>query len=212
MDLNKILKFYLIADRKICGEDNLLNTISEAKRAGITAVQYRDKSTFSIDKIKICKEIKNILSFSSVPLIINDDVNLALETDADGIHIGQNDMSMVDVYSLKKSEQILGFSYDTANPKIKAEKEFVDYIGVGPIFQTSSKLDNIDIIGLNALKKICSNEKIPCVAIGGINKNNCNEVLKTGVSGIAVISAICGKPNPFQEASELSKIIDRFKF
>ena len=137
-----------------------------------------------------------------VPFIINDDINVALEIDADGVHVGQSDMNAKDVRKLIGSDKILGVSAQTVEQAIKAEQSGADYIGVGAVFTTSTK-ENADSVSFETLKEICSSISIPVVAIGGINGRNIMQLKGTGIDGVAVISAIFAKPDIYKATEHL---------
>ncbi len=148
--------------------------------------------------------IKGLCKKYNVPLIINDDVKLAIECNSDGIHVGQGDMNIRDIRQKYNYNGIIGVSAGNIEQALKAEADGADYIGVGAVFNTNTKKD-IDVISLETLKQICDTVNIPVVAIGGINDENIKMLYGSGVSGISVISAVFGSENIKEECQKLIK-------
>ncbi len=158
-------------------EKALDENLSEAERAF-----YKDEA----------KSIQKVCEKYGVPFIINDDVELAMKLDADGIHVGQSDMALVEARKILGPDKIIGVSAQTVEQAVEAEKNGADYLGVGAVFPTGSKDDAVEV-PLDVLKNICDAVKIPVVAIGGISEQNVLELSGSGICGIAVISAIFAK-------------------
>lgn len=182
---------YLVTDRKIIGERDLLRCVEDAIKAGVTIVQLREKEVSSFEFYNIAIQLKKITSKYNIPLIINDRVDIALAVDADGIHIGQEDIPAKMVRQLIGENKILGVSVSNIEEAYRAVEDGADYIGVGAIFPTDTKKDAVSV-SIETLKKIRNNLNCKVVAIGGINENNVYK-LKGICDGIAVISAILGK-------------------
>ena len=180
---------YAVTDRMWLGESSLSDQVEQAIKSGVSFVQLREKDLDFNTFVKLAKEIKAITDKYKIPFVINDDVNVALACDADGVHVGQSDMAAYDVRKKIGEEKILGVSVQTEEQAISAQNSGADYLGVGAVFSTSTKLD-ADTVSFETLTKICSTVSIPVVAIGGINKSNILELSGTGVDGIAVVSAI----------------------
>ena len=142
-----------------------------------------------------------------MPFIINDNVNLAIDINADGVHVGQSDMEAGNVRELIGPEKILGVSVRTAQEAVLAESRGADYLGAGAVFHTGSKSDAVDITH-EALREICRSVKIPVVAIGGITTKNARELSGSGISGLAVISAIFASPDIKGASQELRAIAE----
>jgi thiamine-phosphate pyrophosphorylase len=140
-----------------------------------------------------------------VPFVINDDVLLAVELNADGVHVGQSDMDVADVRSLIGSDMLLGVSVQNVDQAIKAQNQGADYLGVGAVFPTGSK-DDADEVSHETLRMICEAVSIPVVAIGGINRDNVEQLAGSGISGVAVISAIFAQTDIFSATKELRKL------
>lgn len=190
--LAESLLVYAVTDRHWTGKKNLLQQTEEALEGGTTFVQIREKELNEEDFEAEAKELQHLCKKYNVPFVVNDNVELAIRINADGVHVGQSDMNAQDVRSLIGSEKILGVSAQTVEEAILAEKQGADYLGVGAVFPTGSKDDAIEVPH-STLKEICKAVSIPVVAIGGISKNNVHQLKDSGICGIAVISAIYGQ-------------------
>ncbi len=188
--------FYHIKGGKNDRINALLNTLELALQSKITAFQFRQKGDLALqDPIEIKQlalECQKLCQKYGAPFIVNDEVRLALELKADGVHVGQEDMAIEEIITLCKKHQFIGLSVNTLEQALKARHlDAVAYLGVGPIFPTPSKKDIKQVVGVELLKKIKdSGVKKPLIAIGGINTDNASKLRECGVSGIAVISAI----------------------
>ncbi|MEA2105027.1 MAG: thiamine phosphate synthase, partial [Candidatus Cloacimonadota bacterium] len=192
---NKI-GLYLIIDG---GFTDKFGEIAElAVKHRIRIIQYRHKNASHPEMLKNAKKIATITENTDTLFIMNDNLQVALESGADGLHIGQSDIAYTEARK-HLPEKIIGVSSINLIQSQKAENNRADYLGIGPVFATTTKLDTPPAIGTKKLSELVKNISIPIVAIGGINLNNAFEVLQTGVSGIAVISAILGKPDPEKE-------------
>lgn len=188
------LRLYAVTDRKWCINDTLENQISAALSGGVTIVQLREKNMNDEDFLSMAIAAKKITSQFNVPLIINDNVDVAIKCDADGVHVGQNDTKVNEIRKLWGSNKIIGVSARTIEAATYAEKCGADYLGVGAMFSTSTKTDT-EHVSFETLKEICNAVKIPVVAIGGITESNMTQLEKSGASGIAVVSAIFAAGN-----------------
>lgn len=196
---------YLCTDRNLLNGKNFEETVELAIKGGVTIIQLREKNCSSREFLEIATSVKNITSKYKIPLIINDRIDIALAVDADGVHVGQDDLPCETAREILGEEKIIGVSVSTVAEAIKAEKDGANYLGVGAIFQTSTKTD-AEIVTLDTLKKIRDSVKIPVVAIGGINKNNLSQI-KNLVDGVAVISAIISDNKPEDAAKDLLQIL-----
>ena len=185
----KSLLLYAVTDRRWLNGQSLKSQVEEAILGGATFVQLREKDLGREAFKKEALEIKALCSRFHVPFVLDDDVDLAREIDADGVHVGQKDLEASCARDKIGPGKILGVSAQTVEEAIAAEKAGADYLGVGAVFQTGSK-DDADHVSLDALKAICRAVKIPVIAIGGITKENVKELSGSGIVGIAVISAI----------------------
>jgi len=202
----KYLDVYFITTNKFGRSHEELAKI--ALEAGIRILQFREKNMCTFDMIKTGKEIRELCNSYDAIFIVNDRLDVALACDADGIHVGKNDMPPE--IARKLFDGLIGYTAKSIND-LKKYKDVVDYFGVGPIFPTSTKSNAGNAIGISKLKEFVSVSTRPIVAIGGINKNNVTRVLKSGVSGIAVISAIASSHNPKKSTLELLEIVRKFK-
>lgn len=198
---------YLIIDRSFLNGRNLKKCIEDAIKGGVTLIQIREKDASTREFFEVAKEIQEITSKYNIPLIINDRVDIALTIDADGVHLGQNDMPIALARKILGPDKIIGISAGNLKEAMEAQNNGADYVGLGPVFYTGTKKDADDPIGLHRLKDIVQNITIPSVAIGGINKENTTSILEAGVDGISVISAILGSENIEKASEELSRII-----
>ena len=196
---------YLCTDRNLLNGKNFEETIELAIKGGVTIVQLREKNCSSREFLEIATSIKKITSKYKIPLIINDRIDIALAVNADGVHVGQDDLPCKTAREILGEEKIIGVSVSTVETAIKAEIDGANYIGVGAIFKTSTKTD-AEIVSLATLKKIRDSVKIPVVAIGGINKNNLPQI-KNFIDGVAVVSAIISDKNSELAAKDLLQIL-----
>ena len=203
------LKLYLVTDPYLCATFGLLNTVNAAVKGGITMVQLRDKEASTKDRIGVGKELQKILKDTEIPLIVNDDVEAALAIDADGIHVGQNDKSTVEIRGKVGKDKIVGLSCETIEDAKAADPALVDYIGISPVFPTPTKSDFNAYIGLDGISDIVNATSLPSVAIGGLKREHCGKIFSTGCQGMAVVSAICGKDDPYMETKLLHDEIRR---
>lgn len=183
------LLLYGITDRYWLDGRNLADDVELALKGGTTMLQLREKDLDEENFYKEAVEIKSLCEKYKVPFIINDNVQLAIKAGADGVHVGQNDMVAQDVRALIGPDKILGVSTQTVEEAILAEKMGADYLGVGAVFPTGSKVD-CWVLSHELCREICSAVKIPVVAIGGITKDNIKMLKGLGFAGISVISAI----------------------
>ena len=197
------LVLYAITDRRWLDGKSLAEVVEESLKGGVTFLQLREKELDSETFLEEALKIKTVCRKYKVPFIINDNVDVAVASDADGIHIGQEDAAIGDVRKRVGAGKIIGVSAQTVEQAVLAESQGADYLGVGAVFKTGSK-DDAEDVSLETLRKICDAVSIPVVAIGGITENNLSLLKGSGISGIAVISAIYAKPD-IQKTSERLK-------
>ncbi len=197
---------YLVTDRSILKGRSLFDAVAEAIRGGVSMLQLREKDVCSRDFYQIALKLKELVNSCNVPLIINDRLDIALAIDADGLHIGQEDLPLEVARKLLGPGKILGYSVSNTAEAEYGEKNGADYLGAGPVYPTGSKLDTVDPIGIDGIKVIKESVSIPVVAIGGVGPANAAEVKKSGVDGISVISAILGSPQVEENARSLKNI------
>ncbi len=201
----KDLILYAVTDRTWLGNMTLYEQVEEALKGGATFVQLREKELDGEAFLKEAFEIKELCKRYKVPFVINDNVEIALKVNADGVHIGQKDMEAGYIRSIIGEGKILGVSAQTVDQALLAEKMGADYLGVGAVFATGSKAD-ADDVNHETLKAICEAVNIPVVAIGGIGAGNISELTGSGICGVAVISAIFASDNIQRAATELKKL------
>ena len=197
------LLLYAVTDRSWLGEKTLLQQVEEALRGGVTMLQLREKDLDEKSFLEEAAAVKALCARYQVPFLIDDNVPLALRCGADGVHVGQSDMEAEEVRRRIGPDKLLGVSAQTVGQAQKAEAAGADYLGVGAVFSTTTKLD-ADTGSLETLREICTAVKIPVVAIGGINEANLPELSGSGISGVAVVSAIFAAPSPEDAARRLS--------
>lgn len=203
---NKSLLLYAVTDRRWSNNDTFYNHIEESLEGGVTFLQLREKNLDTDSFFKEAIKIKELCKKYNVPFIINDNVKIALKSNADGIHVGQDDMGAKEVRKLIGKDKILGVSVQTVEQALLAQSQGANYLGVGSIFTTTSK-DDAKSVSINTLKEICNAVNIPVVAIGGIDKDNVKQLSQTGISGIAVISAIYANKNIKSATMKLKELI-----
>lgn len=186
------LLLYAVTDRHWLKDETLYQQVEKALKGGATFVQLREKGMDYEGFLNEALDIQKLCKAYSVPFVINDNVDIALAINADGVHVGQSDMEAGDVRAKLGPGKILGVSTETVEEAILAEKRGADYLGVGAVFPTGSKDDAL-AVSHETLKSICEAVNIPVIAIGGITLENTHELSGSGICGIAVISAIFGQ-------------------
>lgn len=200
----KDLVLYAVTDRSWLGDKTLYSQVESALKGGATFVQLREKELDDADFLEEAKEIQKLCREYKVPFVINDNVEIAAEIGADGVHVGQSDMEAGAVREKLGPDKIIGVSAQTVEQALLAEQKGADYLGVGAVFPTGSKDDAVEV-SHETLKAICEAVKIPVIAIGGISTGNVMELSGSGICGIAVISAIFAKPDIEAAAKELKE-------
>ena len=201
----KNLLLYAVTDRSWLNGNSLYSHVEKSIEGGVTFVQLREKNLSEEEFLSEAFEIKELCKKYGVPFVINDNVDIALKTDADGVHVGQHDMETLDVRKMLGPDKIIGVSAQTVEQAILAEKHGADYLGVGAVFHTNSK-DDANDISHETLKAICNAVSIPVIAIGGITNENVYKLKASGICDIAVISAIYGQKDIKSAARELNHI------
>lgn len=183
------LLVYAVTDRSWLNGESLYSQVEKALKGGATFIQLREKELDEEQFLKEAIEIKELCNRYHVPFVINDNVEIADKVDADGVHVGQSDMEAGNVRAKLGPGKIIGVSAQTVEQALLAERCGADYLGVGAVFPTGTKLDAVEV-SYDTLKEICKAVHIPVVAIGGISSDNIIELRGSGVSGVAVVSAI----------------------
>ena len=203
-----MLRLYAVTDRSWVGTQTLAQQVEQALRGGATCVQLREKELNDTDFLAEAKELKILCTRYRVPLIINDNVELALKVDADGVHVGQEDMDAQDVRSLIGPDKILGVTAKTVEQAQRAQRNGADYLGSGAVFGSTTKR-NAKPMSMELLKSICQSVTIPVVAIGGIHRGNIASLAGTGIRGAAVVSGIFAAADIEEECFRLRAEIDK---
>lgn len=200
----KDLLLYAVTDRHWLDGRKLIDVVRESLDGGVTMLQLREKALAEEKFLEEARELQALCRERHVPFIVNDNVDIAKAMDADGVHVGQDDMEALDVRAKLGPDKIIGVSAHTVEEALLAEKHGADYLGVGAVFPTSSK-DDVDVLPYETLKAICEAVSIPVVAIGGISQENVAKLAGSGICGVAVISAIYAAKNIQAAAADLKK-------
>ena len=201
-----------IADSEAAEGRDILQLIGRAVEGGATIIQLRGKKWTSREFLDVGMKAIRFLRPKNMPLIINDRVDISLACEADGVHLGQDDMPLPYAREILGKNKIIGISVATPSEAEAAEKGGADYVGAGPVFATLSKKDLGPVLGLEGLRAIRNKIKIPILAIGGITIANIADVISAGADGVAVISAIAAAKNPVQATTKLIEAIRKANF
>ena len=193
---------YLVTDRRPLGERRLEGCVREAILGGVTLVQLREKDISSSEYLDLAVKVKSVTDRYGVPLIINDRIDIALAVDACGVHVGPGDLPVGVARRLLGPQRIIGASASSVDEALSLQTQGADYLGVGAVYPSITK-QNTEKVSLDDLRRIKSAVSIPVVAIGGIDGENAPGVIRTGVDGVAVVSAIMGRPDIREAAREL---------
>lgn len=196
-------ELYFVTEESVPVEQ-LLYIVEEAVKGGVTIVQLREKNSTGKTFYEKAFRLKELLQKYNVPLIINDRVDVALAVNADGVHVGQDDLPLTIVRKIVPSSMIVGVSVSTVEEAKEAQQNGADYIGIGSVFPTNTKQD-AKLLPEGMLEEIVKKVKIPTVAIGGIKIDNLSKIVGTGVDGIAVVSGIMRAENPQEQATAFLK-------
>lgn len=196
---------YAVTNRHWVGKLTLTEQVEASLKGGVSCIQLREKELDEASFLAEAIEIKKLCEKYNVPLIINDNVDIALRCGANGVHVGQTDMSVHEIRALVGEKMIIGVSAKTVEQAKAAELAGADYLGTGAVFSTTTKSD-ATTISHETLKEICSSVSIPVVAIGGISKNNILSLRGTGIDGVALVSAIFASENIEAECKILKEL------
>lgn len=200
---------YLVTDRSLSRGRTNLEIVRAAVKGGVSCVQLREKTCSTREFIAEARLLKQLLAADNVPLIINDRVDVALAVDADGVHLGQNDMAIEDARKLVGPSKIIGISAECLDHARAAQAAGADYIGISPVFSTATKTDTAPPLGLAGVRAMRQAVDLPLVGIGGIGPQNGGEVISAGATGIAVVSAIVSAVCPERAARDLRQTVSR---
>ena len=198
------MTLYLVTDRRWLQDRTFVEIIEEALKGGVTCIQVREKDCSKETFKEIVLSIKPLCHQYQVPLIVNDDIEIMLETGADGIHVGQDDMKANKVRELIGPDKILGVSAHNEEEAIQAKKDGADYLGVGAIYSTDTKTD-ANVVTKETIQKIYEKTHLPIVAIGGINESTIDILKGTPIDGVAVVSAIMNQKDVRKKTEQLKQ-------
>ena len=201
------LDLYLVTDRAMCAARGLERTVAEAVAGGATMVQLRDDDTPAPELVELARRLKGILAPARVPLVVNNRLDVALAAGADGLHVGQADTPPAEARTRLGPDPILGLSVTDPTQLAAVDPALVDYLGVGPVFATSTKPDAAPAMGLSGLAATRAGIALPIVAIGGIDLSNAAAVVRAGADGVAVVSAVCGTGDPRSATAALARAV-----
>ena len=202
---------YLVTDRALSLGRSNLEIIRAAVEGGVTVVQLREKQATTKDFYEEGLKIKDFLKLNGIPLIINDRIDIALALDAEGVHLGQEDMPVSIARLILGPHKIIGASVFTPEEAKAAESQGADYLGLSPIFVTETKPELTEQVGIESISLVSRSVQIPVVGIGSLNKANAYAAVKAGLDGVAVVSAICSQKNPKAAAAGIKAEIVRAK-
>lgn len=202
-----IAGLYLVTDTKIQQRFSHLDLIRAALAGGMDVIQLRDENLSARALLEVAQKAARLCRAAGVPLIVNDHVDIALAADADGVHLGQQDLPLADARRLMSPEKIIGGTASTLAEARQVEQAGADYVGFGHIFETRTKRKGYAPRGVDVLREVCAAVRIPVVAIGGIGPNRVGAVLRAGARSVAVSSAICAVPDPQAATAELVRLV-----
>jgi len=207
MDKEIDLSLYVVTDAGLARGRSHLEVVRAAIAGGVTVVQYREKEATTRQMVEEAWELRELCREAGVPFIVNDRVDVALAVDADGVHVGQNDMPAPLARKLMGTDRILGVSVSTVAEAVGAQADGADYISASPVFSTPTKPDAPQATGVEGLRAIVRAVHRPVVAIGGIKAQNAAQLIRAGAAGVAVISAIVAAEDVEAAARELRAIV-----
>lgn len=202
---------YLVTDKTLARGRTTYEIVEAAVRGGVSCVQLREKTCSTREFVEEALAVRDLLARHKIPLIINDRVDVALAIKADGVHLGQKDLSCRMARELLPDKMIIGISAESLNDAIAAEKDGADYIGVSPIYATPTKTDTEQPLGLEGLREIKAAVYTPLVGIGGLNAENAEKVIRNGADGVAVVSAIVSADDPASATRRLCEVVRQAK-
>lgn len=198
-----VLRLYLVTDQSLTRGRPLADVVAAAVQGGASCVQLREKYLGTREFLAQALILKKLLASYGVPLVINDRIDIALACGAEGVHLGQSDMPVDEARKLLLPDVFIGWSVESMDEVLQSATLPVDYLGVSPIFSTSTKIDAKSPWGLEGLAMVRTATRLPLVAIGGIHAGNAREVLRAGADSLAVVSALCAADDPHAAAADL---------
>ncbi len=207
LPLTEALRLYLVTDQASLRGRTLADVVLAAVQGGVRCVQLREKAQSTRDFVALALAVKDLLAPHGVPLIINDRLDVALACGAQGVHLGQSDMPVMLARRLLPPEVFIGLSVENLADVARAAGQPVDYLGISPVYATTTKTDTAVPWGLAGVRQVRTMTALPLVAIGGIHHGNAAQVLQAGADGLAVVSAICSAPDPQAAARSFQDIL-----
>ncbi len=207
MNISRSIRLYVIPDRKIGAPKSLVEQTKELLAGGATAIQLRDKELSGRELLETATEMARLCKEAGALFIVNDRLDIAILSGAHGLHIGQSDIPLAEAKKLSPPSFIIGVSAQTIEEARLAEEQGADYLGIGAVFPTSTK--EADALGLTGTARVASATRLPSVAIGGISLENAAEIMKTGVTGLSLISAIVGNSDIAGQTRKFLEIVGR---
>lgn len=204
------LTLYLVTDRGAMTEEEFLNKVEAACAGGVTLVQLREKECDSLTYYHLAQKLKKVTDAFGIPLIIDDRIDIALAVDAAGVHVGKSDIPVAVARTLMGNDKIVGATAKTVAQALQAQAEGADYLGVGAIYPTTTKVKTV-ITKVSTLNDICHTVQIPAIAIGGLNADNCDILRESPIAGIAVVSAIMKQADGKRAAEKLRHKMETWK-
>ncbi len=202
------LSVYLVLDPDLCGgAQGMIDTTRAAVQNGATCVQLRAPHWKKRALVECGRELKKVLRGFNVPLIINDHADVCLAVDAEGLHVGQDDLSAQDARTIIGPDKVLGLSVSNAEELAAVDTSLVDHLGIGPIFSTSTKMDAGAALGIDGFAELAARKPCPAVAIGSVKVPIVGDLIRAGADGVAVVSAICGQPDPGSATKKLATAV-----
>ncbi len=198
---------YLVTDRGLSLGRPVEEVVLAAVKGGVTCVQLREKNCPSGEFLRLALRLREALDGKGIPLIINDRVDIALASGADGVHLGQGDLPLESARKITQGRMLIGISANSVEAAVRAEAGGADYLGISPVFATPTKTDTSEPLGMEGIRMMRSAVRIPIVGIGGLNVLNAGEAIRSGADGIAVVSAIMSAPDPEGASRELLREI-----
>lgn len=202
------LSVYLVLAPDLCGgAQGMIDTTRAAVQNGATCVQLRAPHWKKRALVECGRELKKVLRGFNVPLIINDHADVCLAVDAEGLHVGQDDLSAQDARTIIGPDKVLGLSVSNAEELAAVDTSLVDHLGIGPIFSTSTKMDAGAALGIDGFAELAARKPCPAVAIGSVKVPIVGDLIRAGADGVAVVSAICGQPDPGSATKKLATAV-----
>lgn len=197
---------YVATDSQLVAEDALAEVVEAALRGGAGVIQYREKQADTRRMVRVARDLGRVCRRRGAVFLVNDRLDVALAVEADGVHLGQQDMPVALARQLLGPDKLIGVSVQNARAMAEAEKEGADYLSLSPVFATSTKPDHEAPLSLEGVRTLAGASHLPVVAIGGINLTNVAEVIRAGVQGVCVISAVLTAPDPERAAREIYRL------